>query len=150
MLSTTLKCLLMGFVLLVSGCFPQGTVPSFPVVDMHTSRIALDWPGIYAGILPCVDCAGIDTRLRLNADQTYVLETRHLGRTDEVFEDRGVFVRQPDGNRIRLLGLEGGAEFYQVGENQLFQLDRQGRRMSGNPDDTYALRKLDGFLPPAK
>jgi uncharacterized lipoprotein NlpE involved in copper resistance len=56
---------------------------------------------------------------------------------------RGVFVWQPDGNRIRLQGLEEDAALYQVGENQLFHLDRRGQRIRGNLAHAYVLRRLD-------
>ncbi|WP_305043287.1 copper resistance protein NlpE [Geoalkalibacter sp.] len=126
-----------------AGCAPQVSAPLPPVVDGHTSRIALDWPGVYAGVLPCADCAGIDTRLRLNADLTYVLETRYLGKDERVFARRGFFVWAEDGNIIHLRGLEDGPVSYRVGENRLFQLDRQGRGIEGPLAETYVLNRAE-------
>ena len=43
--------------------------------DVHTSRVALDWQGVYRGMLPCASCEGIKTQLEL-FDSTYVLSTQ--------------------------------------------------------------------------
>jgi copper homeostasis protein (lipoprotein) len=59
---------------------------------MHTSRIALDWAGTYAGVLPCADCEGIKPIITLHEDLTYEMETQHLGRDEQVFRRSGSFV----------------------------------------------------------
>lgn len=41
------------------------------VLDMHTSQIALDWSGIYKGVLPCADCEGIETEVTLRDYNSY-------------------------------------------------------------------------------
>ncbi len=33
---------------------------------------------VYRGMLPCADCAGINTELTLNADQTFTLKETYL------------------------------------------------------------------------
>lgn len=136
------RFLLLALVWLAAGCSSQATPPVSQLIDGHTSRIALDWPGVYAGVLPCADCAGIDTRLRLDADLTYVLETRYLGKDERVFARRGRFAWAADGNIIHLRGIADGPTSYRVGENQLFQLDRQGRRIEGDLAEAYVLRRV--------
>ena len=42
--------------------------------DGHTAENALDWGGVYEGVFPCADCEGINTRLTLKYDRTYILE----------------------------------------------------------------------------
>ena len=34
----------------------------------HNSMNSLDWEGIYTGLLPCADCEGIQTVIKLNRD----------------------------------------------------------------------------------
>jgi uncharacterized lipoprotein NlpE involved in copper resistance len=59
------------------------------IPDMHDSRNALDWPGVYKGVLPCADCEGIETRLSLQRDGDFERTTRYLGKADRVFTARG-------------------------------------------------------------
>jgi uncharacterized lipoprotein NlpE involved in copper resistance len=113
---------------------------ALPVGD--SSRTSLDWPGSYEGVLPCASCEGISTRLVLNGDGTYLLETQYLGEQEagaepKVFEERGSFSWNTSGGAIQL---ESGA-WYQVGENQLFMLDREGKRITGALADHYRLGK---------
>ncbi|QYK03902.1 copper resistance protein NlpE [Shewanella zhangzhouensis] len=113
---------------------------ALPVGD--SSRTSLDWPGSYEGVVPCASCEGINTRLVINGDGTYLLETQYLGEQEagaepKVFEERGTFTWNTSGGAIQL---ESGA-WYQVGENQLFMLDRDGKRITGALADHYRLGK---------
>ncbi|MBT1442992.1 copper resistance protein NlpE N-terminal domain-containing protein [Shewanella sp. JM162201] len=111
-----------------------------PIGD--SSRTSLDWSGSYEGTVPCASCEGIKTRLVLNGDGSYQLETQYLGEQEagaepKVFEERGQFSWNDTGSAIQL---ESGA-WYQVGENQLFMLDRDGKRITGALADNYRLAK---------
>ena len=88
----------------------------------HNSRNALDWAGAYEGVLPCVDCPGIQTRLTLSRDETYELSTLHLGRDSAARVVRGRFSWQPNGNAITLEARHGGQQFA-VGEARVALLE---------------------------
>ena len=45
------------------------TQKTIPLGD--TSQNALDWPGMYEGVLPCASCEGIQTTLTLLADNRH-------------------------------------------------------------------------------
>ncbi len=110
-------------------------------VDSHTSMNALDWPGTYTGILPCADCAGIETSLTLTPARTYVLHRRYMeGKPagEEVVRS-GVFTWSLDGRSIELPGLTGERALFQVGENKLFALDQSGARIEGVLAEAYTL-----------
>ena len=109
--------------------------------DQHTSQNSLDWDGTYAGVLPCADCEGIEIDLTINENNTYILRTRYLGKGDKVFEHQGTFTWGKNGSVIYLKGLTGSPNRYFVGENQLFQLNMQGERITGKLADKYILRK---------
>ena len=47
--------------------------------------------GTYEGTLPCADCSGIRTTLKINSDTTYELRSEYLGRKDGVFEESGIY-----------------------------------------------------------
>ena len=112
-----------------------------PELDEHTSRSSLDWAGTYEGVVPCADCEGIETSIVLDYDDTFVLRTTYLGKSDEVFEQRGTVVWDERGGAIRL-DVPRGAVHYLVGENVLIQLDREGNRITGDLAPRYRLAKV--------
>jgi uncharacterized lipoprotein NlpE involved in copper resistance len=111
--------------------------------DMHTSQIALDYFGTYKGVVPCADCEGIETLITLKENDEYEIAVRYLGKSDFVFRESGNFRWSDDGRDIILEGLENRATQYQVGENRLFQLDMNGKRITGNLAEKYILEKVE-------
>lgn len=119
----------------------QKEEPTSSVVDAaHNSRNALDYEGTYAGTLPCADCQGIYTEITLTGDQ-FKKKTVYQGKIEgeNTFEESGEFSWNEDGSRITLNN--DPAEQYRVGENQLFMLDLEGQRITGDLADQYILRK---------
>jgi uncharacterized lipoprotein NlpE involved in copper resistance len=109
--------------------------------DQHNSRNSLDWDGIYQGVIPCADCEGIKTKMMLAKDGTYERTTVYLGRSEETFIDQGTFSWNDD-NSIITINLENNdTQQYQVGENVLFFLDKEGNRITGSLADNYNLTK---------
>ncbi len=111
-------------------------------------RNALDWKGVYTGTLPCADCQGIQTALRLVDDSSYTIQIKYLDKSDQVYESRGTFSWNSQGNKITLKHVEPFKSplMYQVGENRLFQLDLNGNRISGELADNYILAKVPDGL----
>ncbi|MGF1724420.1 copper resistance protein NlpE [Photobacterium nomapromontoriensis] len=107
----------------------------------HNARNALDWYGTYTGILPCADCEGIKTELVVNKDGTYTLTEMYLGKENATFEHEGAFNWNAEGNTIAIPGVSDNAIQYFVGENQLFRLDREGNRITGDLATHYTLKK---------
>jgi uncharacterized protein len=118
----------------------QREMRSILIPDMHTSMNSLDWDGTYRGVLPCADCESIETVIILNNDMTYKLERKYTGKSGEVFRSEGKFEWSSDG-RIVILQNETPGK-YQVGENALFQLGADGKRITGDLADMYILRKM--------
>jgi uncharacterized lipoprotein NlpE involved in copper resistance len=112
------------------------------VVDMHNSQIALDWSGIYKGVIPCADCVGIETEVILNEDMSFVMRTKYLGKGDQkIFEEKGTFVWDKTGSIVSLKGINETPIQYKVAENKLIQLDMEGNTISGSLADNYILTK---------
>jgi len=105
------------------------------------SRTNLDWASTYSGIVPSADSEGIATSLTLEPSGEYSMKTQYLGKSTEVYTTTGVLEWEADGNRIRLKGVDGAVARYHVGEGQLFQLDQQGERITGELAANYILRK---------
>lgn len=110
--------------------------------DMHTSQISLDWQGVYKGVLPCADCEGIATEVKLNDDQTYTIERVYLGKDDQAFKETGAFKWTEDGGSIVLKEkVKGSPTLFKVGENHLLHLDQDGEKIEGELAEMYMLRK---------
>jgi len=117
-----------------------------PVGD--NSRNALDWPGTYKGILPCADCPGIETVIVLMADGHFTRTSRYLERervTPQV--EKGMFTWTADGGKILLSGVSGPIH-YLVGENQLIQLDMEGKPITGDIAPHFILEKMESMNTP--
>lgn len=112
------------------------------VPDMHTSQIALDWDGIYKGVLPCADCEGIETEVTLRDDNSYVIKRLYLGKDETVFEETGDLQWTEDGSTVVLTNSnDGNATLFKVGENHLRQLDLESRAIRGELAEKYLLQK---------
>lgn len=61
------------------------------------------------------------------------------GKSAEPFKSTGKFNWDANGSTIQLEGEKPGR--FQVGENQLFQLDAEGKRITGDLADSYILKK---------
>lgn len=122
---------------------PEAAAPAAtePAPDMHTSRLSLDWPGVYKGTLPCADCPGIETVVTLNEDGRYSRHMRYMERSPEVFTDTGSFAWDDAGGVVILTSGEASTSF-RVGENKLIMLDQEGRPITGALADHYVLTQL--------
>lgn len=108
------------------------------------SMVSVGWTGTYQGILPCADCEGIKTQITLNEDLTYVLETKYLGRDENIFREKGSFTWGENGGKISLDN--ENKQNYLVGENKIFHLDNTGNRISGDLANKYILDKEDAVI----
>ena len=96
-------------------------------VDMHNSQNALDWGGVYEGIVACQDSPGTLTRLTLGRDGSFELSRRALVRGGTTDTAKGRFTWQPDGNSI-VVDAAGGAQGFAIGEGRAIVLESDGCR----------------------
>ena len=128
------------FIVSITSCKSQQKAATKTViVSGDNSRTSVDWAGVYNGILPCADCRGIKTQLVLNADLTYILKTQYLEKSDSIYQKKGKFSWNDSGSEITLDISDH--QMYQVGENVLFQLDKNGNRITGDLADKYIMEK---------
>jgi copper homeostasis protein (lipoprotein) len=94
-------------------------------------------------VLPCADCEGIKTRLTLAQDGTYTLSETYQGKSEQAQRSEGRFTWNSKGTVITLQGIATGARTtqFQVGENQLWQLDMNGAKIEGDLAPRYILKK---------
>jgi uncharacterized lipoprotein NlpE involved in copper resistance len=129
--------LLMAALLLsgLSGCATKKVVDA-----AHNSKNSLDWAGVYTGIIPAGDTAGVELRITLNYDETYEAEYQFAGKPETRLISAGMFNWNDEGNIIKL-DIEHIPPYYAVAENKLIQLDMNGKIISGSLADKYILKK---------
>lgn len=106
----------------------------------HTSQTALDWAGIYQDTLPCADCPGILTTVKLYEDETYSYVAEYIDRKTVVL-DTGKFMWYNNGSVVHLKGTDIDTR-YKVGENVLFQADSSGNVMESEIAEKLSLHKV--------
>lgn len=122
----------------------QNTEVVVAIDSAHNSQNALDWPGQYKGTVPCADCEGIEVSLAIQEDGAYYRTFNYLGKSTEPVFERGKFQWSAAGNHIRLQLPNSLVQWYQVGEDVLYHLDINGKRIEGDLADNYILRKEPG------
>jgi copper homeostasis protein (lipoprotein) len=108
--------------------------------DGHNSRNSLDWAGIYTGTIPATDVSGINVRLMLSQDESFVLQYEYLDRPNNQYNSTGSFKWDKKGEIITLK-VKDWPPYYKVEENRLIQLDMKGKPITGNLADNYVLTK---------
>jgi heat shock protein HslJ len=104
------------------------------------SKTSLDWQGVYRGVLPCEDCSGLQTEIRLLPGDTYEMSYQYLGKNEDVVRSKGSLMWNNQGSIITLVNV-GEPNRYLVGENVLIKLDLQGNRIGGDLAEKYKLKK---------
>jgi heat shock protein HslJ len=152
----TLKVTAAVLLLAAVGCKPKGAetqdpaagestaepaMSAAPVPDAHNSQNSLDWNGTYKGVVPCADCEGIETVITLMKDGEFRRRMTYLGKEETGRTDTGSFAWDETGSKVTLTPEEGEPQSYQVGENALFHLDREGNRITGDLAEKYILVK---------
>lgn len=106
-----------------------------------TERKAAGFYGTYKGTLPCADCGGIKTTLKINDDTTYELKSEYLGEKGGVFEESGVY-RIVSGNVIELITPSSGEKtYYKILDGALAMSDSTGNTVKGELAEHYILKK---------
>ena len=97
--------------------------------------------GIYEGTLPCADCGGIRTTLKINSDTTYELRSEYLGKKDGIFEESGIYNIVSE-NIIELVTPSSGEKtFYKILDGAVALSDSLGTLNSGELAEHYILKK---------
>ena len=108
--------------------------------EIDNSRDSLDWGGIYTGIIPGADSAGINVQITLNYDETYKISYHYIDKSDEIFIQTGTFKWNKKGSTITC-DTKDIPPHYKVVENALIQLDMKGKAIEGELANNYVLKK---------
>lgn len=111
--------------------------------NTHNFQNSLNWDGVYEGVLPCENCDGIETSIRLKKNLDYVLSQHYLGRAEAEENNKnetGKFEWNKQGNTISLG--ERQKLYFQVSENYLLQVFEDESKVMGDSAMKYRLTKL--------
>ena len=100
--------------------------------------VVANWTGYYDGTLPCADSPGIETRLWVRSDSTFVLQQRSIDR-DSV--PQGTIGQWHVLNGLMTIGYAGDKpDFYRYTEDGLVMVDEMGENFASTAN--YGLEKL--------
>jgi uncharacterized lipoprotein NlpE involved in copper resistance len=107
-----------------------------------TASTALDYAGVYTGVVPCADCEGIETFITISLDNKFKKTIKYLGKKEsKEIKVEGTW-SWVNGNVLKLDGVTDAPNQYFVSENKLIQLDMEGKKITGALADKYVLKKL--------
>jgi len=110
-----------------------------PVNDGHNAKSSLDYKGIYKGTLPEASGSGMAVTVELK-DSTYTRTTVYSKAKDKANVEEGTYKWNDEGSIVTLDGSEPANQYF-VGENMLYALDLEGKRIEGDLADKYILKK---------
>ncbi|MCL1931133.1 MAG: copper resistance protein NlpE [Treponema sp.] len=101
------------------------------------------WAGVYTGVIPSAGGEGIDVKVTLNANETYKVETRYIGKSNEVFTNAGKFTWNSERNIVILPNEREDLppSYYKLGQKALIHLDIAGNVITGELANDYILMK---------
>jgi uncharacterized lipoprotein NlpE involved in copper resistance len=122
-------------VVATAACIPVTSAPAGTIASQSTAVI-----GSYAGVLPCADCSGIETKLTLNADGTYAITETYQGK-GEPFVTKGSYSLDKSGTVVTLID-QSEHRSYRVGKNTLTALALDGSEITGDMAAMNVLAKV--------
>lgn len=130
------------------GCSPVFAETTNNTDDQHIQK-SLNLSGLYLGFFPCDDCKGMRTTLALNKNNSYVLITIYVGKSDREFVEKGKFALGEDGKTLVLTPRKGSTitQQYLIDDDMLIKLDEDGNRITKDSADRYILKRKDVVKP---
>ncbi|MBK8701998.1 MAG: copper resistance protein NlpE N-terminal domain-containing protein [Saprospiraceae bacterium] len=146
----TLSLILFSLSLFMISCSAskKSVTEESPKTNASKSKAPLDWTGTYTGNLPCADCVGISTMIRLNKDMSYIMESNYMGKSGDIQRQRGTIAWNAADSTLSFSPIAGkpNAFKYWASENRITQLDDNGKKIKGDLAANYILTKDAGGI----
>ncbi|ELR8704374.1 copper resistance protein NlpE N-terminal domain-containing protein [Vibrio vulnificus] len=98
--------------------------------------IPSEWVGVYKGLIPCDDCAGVNLFLELLPQNGYSLSRSYVDKMSISVMEEGTVVYEQGSRVIKVADMS-----FFVAENQLILVDESHNRVIGDNVDFYSLEK---------
>lgn len=109
------------------------------VYDEHNAKNSLDYIGAYSDTLPTASGEGMLVSIEIS-DSTYVRTISYIGKTAKPIVEKGIYTWNDAGSTITFVGAEIPNQYF-VAENNLIQLDTEGKRIEGDMAENYYIAK---------
>ncbi|UIR56518.1 copper resistance protein NlpE [Sphingobacterium sp. SRCM116780] len=129
--------LLLSILFVFTACDNQRKGAELIKDKEHRNADLNNLSGDYMGVMPCADCDGIETVLKLNKNFSYSYSSKYLNKSDEVFVKDGKWKFENN-----IITLEGVDYKFKLGDTKLLQLDLAGNEIGGELADNYKLEKM--------
>lgn len=140
-----------GSLLMLAACGNQPAAEDKPVVmDSVVADTIVSAPtvtaALYAGTLPCADCAGVQTELTLRSDSTWSMhiiydKRKAKGPGSNEFNESGKWMMHGN-DTIHLMGRTDAPSMYIRTDSSLIQLGMDGKKIEGKLAEKYVLKKM--------
>lgn len=122
-----------------SSTTDENSITSYVDVDEVTS---FGFPGTYEGIIPCKDCKGVVTTLKLSKNNSYELLTKEIEKKDTIHES-GSFSFDPSTSVLTTMPMDTTyfSKHFEITPDQVYFLGNDKKRFYGELADLYILKK---------
>lgn len=102
-----------------------------------------DIAGTYHGILPCASCPGIDTKIQLSEDGSFLIQQTYLDE-DKTDTTRGTYKYSQSDHVIQLNIENEVSDYHQYTfkNDRIVKLSKNGKPIKGELAEMYELRKI--------
>ena len=120
-----------------------GAAAALLVLSLFSCATREHWAGVYAGVIPSAGGEGIDIKVTINNNETFVVESRYIGKSDEIFTNSGKFTWNSERNIVIFDTEREGdpPKYYRLGDKALIHLDIEGNVITGALANDYILKK---------
>ena len=120
-----------------------GAIAALLLLNLLSCATKAHWAGVYTGVIPSASGEGIDVKVTLNANETYKVEYRYIGRSDEIFTSAGKFTWNLEKDTIIMDSEREGdpPTYYKIGQKAIIHLDIEGNIITGELANDYILMK---------
>ncbi|WP_424245555.1 hypothetical protein Dip510_000490 [Elusimicrobium posterum] len=113
-------------------------VPKSDVMDEQ--EFTALYSGSFYGVLPCADCAGIETFLYIFPDHTFQKSEIYMGEDMDPVDNMGAWAARKNFSHIELKSADGNSEFWRTEESGgLKKLDMSAKEINSNLN--YTLKR---------
>jgi uncharacterized lipoprotein NlpE involved in copper resistance len=120
-----------------------GAAAALWLLNLFSCATREHWAGVYTGLIHSAGGEGIDIKVILHANETYKIESRDVGKSNEVFTRAGKFNWNSERNIVIMDSEKEGEPptYYKLGQKALIHLDIEGNVITGALANDYILMK---------
>ncbi|WP_461532526.1 copper resistance protein NlpE [Sinomicrobium sp.] len=112
------------------------------MVDMHNAENALDYYGVYEGVIPCADCEGIKLTVDIKDDNSFKTVYYYLGKSEQnKYTEEGSW--KISESTITFSTKDNNVHQFFVGEGFIQMLDQEGNKIEDSSiAEMFILKKV--------